>query len=99
MIEEYGNSDAPSWYGDLSEAGENKGLFYYGTESAVQRFADYRGHVEWKQHSVYMGVQIFCAFHKYHNVPCALYTAQIDCVLLVAGNLNGIMREIKAVME
>ena len=65
----------------------------------MQRFANYRGHVDWKQHSVYMTVQIFRAFHKYHTVPCALYAAQIDCVLLVAENLDGIKREIKAVME
>ena len=99
MIEEYGNSDAPSWYGDLSEAGENKGLRCYGSGSAMQRFANYHGHVEWKQHSVYMKVQIYRAFHRYHKVPCALYAAQIDCVLLVAENLDGIKREIKAVME
>lgn len=77
----------------------DEGLRCYGSGSAMQRFADYRGHVEWKQHSVYMGVQIFRAYHKYHKVPCALYAAQIDCVLLVSGNLNAIMREIKAVME
>ena len=77
----------------------DEGLRCYGTGSAMQRFANYRGHVEWKQHSVYMEVQIFRAFHRYHNVPCALYAAQIECVLLVAENLDGIKREIKAVME
>ena len=99
MIEEYGNSDAPSWYGDLSEAGENKGLRCYGSGSAMQRFDNYRGHVEWEQHSVYMKVQIFRAFHRYHKVPCALYAAQIGYVLLVAENLSGIECQIKAMME
>ena len=77
----------------------DEGLSCSGTGLAMQRFANYRGHVDWKQHSVYMKVQIFRAFHKYHGVPCALYAAQIDCVLLVAENLDGIKREIKAVME
>ena len=77
----------------------DEGLRCYGSGSAMQRFANYRGHVEWKEHSVYMKVQIFRAFHRCHKVPCALYAAQIDCVLLVAENLDGIKREIKAVME
>lgn len=77
----------------------DEGLRCYGTGSAVQRFANYRGHVEWKEHSVYMKVQIFRAFHESHKVPCALYAAQIGCVLLVNENLDGIKREIKAVME
>ena len=70
-----------------------------GTVSAVQRFNNYRGHVAWKQHSIYMGVQIYRAFHKFHKVPCALYAAQIDCVLLVSENLNAIKSEVKEVME
>ena len=77
----------------------DEGLRCYGSGSAMQRFANYRGHVDWKQHSVYMKVQIFRAFHKHHKAPCALYAAQIYCVLLVAENLDGIKREIKAVME
>ena len=77
----------------------DEGLLCAGTGSAMQRFTNYRGHVVWKQHSIYMKVQICRAFHKYHEVPCALYAAQIDCVLLVAENLEIIKREIKAVME
>ena len=87
-------------YGEAEEYGKfDEGLRCYGSGSAMQRFANYRGHVEWKQHSVYMEVQIFRAFHKYHKVPCALYAAQIGCVLLVAENLDGIKREVKEVME
>ena len=77
----------------------DEGLRYVGTGSAMQRFANYRGHVAWKEHSVYMRVQIYRAFHKFHGVPCALYAVQIGCVLLVAENLNGIKSEIRAVME
>ena len=77
----------------------DEGLRCSGTGLAMQRFTNYRGHVVWKQHSIYMKVQICRAFHKYHDVPCALYAAQIDCVLLVAENLDSIKREIKAVME
>lgn len=77
----------------------DEGLLCSGTESAMQRFANYRGHVDWKQHSVYMKVQICRAFHKYHGVPCALYAAQIDGVLLLAENPDGIKREIKAATE
>lgn len=76
----------------------DEGLRHVGTDLAMQRFANYRGHVVWKQHSIYMKVQICRAFHKYHGVPCALYVAQIGCVLLVAENLNGIKSEIRAVM-
>lgn len=36
----------------------DEGLRHVGTDLAMQRFANYRGHVEWKQHSVYMRVQI-----------------------------------------
>ena len=77
----------------------DEGLGCYGTASAVQCYNNYRSHVDWKQHSVYMQVEIYRAFHRYHKVPCALYAAQIDCVLLVSKNLNDIKREIKAVME
>ena len=77
----------------------DEGLRCYGSGLAVQRFTIYRGHVDWKQHSVYMKVQICRAFHKDNKRPCALYAAQIECVLLVAENLDGIKREIKAVME
>ena len=76
----------------------DEGLRCYGGGSAIQRFTNYCGHVDWKQHSVYMKVQICRAFHKGNKRPCALYAAQIECVLLVAENLDGIKREIKAVM-
>ena len=77
----------------------DEGLRCSGTGLAVQRFTNYIGHVDWKQHSIYMGLQICRAFHKDNKRPCALYAAQFYCVLLVAENLNGIKREIKAVME
>ena len=77
----------------------DEGLPCSGTALAMQRFANYRGHVVWKQHSIYMKVQIYRAFHKYHDVPCALYAAQIGSVLLVGENLIGIKCDVKAVME
>ena len=76
----------------------DEGLQCAGTGLAMQRFMNNRGHVEWKQHSVYMRVQICRAFHKDNKRACALYAAQIGCVLLVAENLNGIKSEIRAVM-
>ena len=42
----------------------DEGLRCSGTGLAMQRFANYRGHVDWKQHSIYMKVQICRAFHK-----------------------------------
>ena len=77
----------------------DEGLPCSGTGLAMRRFNNYRGHVDWKQHSVYMKVQIYRAFHKDNGRACALYAAQIGCVLLVAENLNGIKSEIRAVME
>ena len=77
----------------------DEGLRCSGTGPAVQCFANYRGHVDWKQHSVYMKVQICRAFHKDNKRACALYAAQIGCDLLVAENLNGIKSEIRSVME
>ena len=50
------------------------------------------------QHSIYMNVPIFRAFHKGNKRACALYAAQIGCLLLVAENLYGIKCEIKTVM-
>ena len=77
----------------------DEGLRHVGTDLAMQRFANHRGHVDWKQHSVYMRVQICRAFHRGYKRPCGLYAAQIGGVLLVAENLNGIKSEIRAVME
>ena len=77
----------------------DEGLRCSGTGLAVQRFTNYCGHVDWKQHSIYMGLKICRAFHKDNKRPCALYAAQFYCVLLVAENLDGIKREIRAVME
>ena len=77
----------------------DKGLRCYGSGLAVQRFTNYCGHVDWKQHSVYMKVQICRAFHKGNKRPCTLYAAQIGSVLLVAENLSGIKCQIKAMME
>ena len=77
----------------------DEGLRCSGTELAVRRFANYRGHVDWKQHSIYMGLRICRAFHKDNKRPCALYAAQFYCVLLVAESLDGIKREIRAVQE
>ena len=75
----------------------DEGLQCCGTGLAMQRFANYRGHVDWKQHSVYMKVQIYRAFHN--GKACALYAAQIGSVLLVGENLTGIKCDVKAVME
>ena len=76
----------------------DEGLRCAGSGLAVQRFTNYCGHVDWKQHSVYMKVQICRAFHKGNKRPCALYAAQICCFLLVAENLDGIKREIQTVL-
>ena len=77
----------------------DEGLPCSGTALARRRFSSYCGHVDWKQHSVYMKVQIYRAFRKDNGRACGLYAAQIGRVLLVAENLDGIKREIKAVME
>ena len=77
----------------------DEGLSCVGSDLAMQRFADYRGHVDWKQDSVYMRMQICRAYHKDNKRACALYAAQTGRVLLVAERLNGIKREIRAVME
>ena len=77
----------------------DEGLRCSGTELAVQRFTNYIGHVDWKQHSIYMGLKICRAFHKDNGRACALYAAQFYSVLLVAVNLDGIKREIRAVQE
>ena len=75
----------------------DEGLPCSGTGLAMQRFANYRGHVDWKQHSIYMKVQICRAFHRDDKRPCALYAAQIGCVLLVGENLTGIKCDVKVV--
>lgn len=77
----------------------DEGLQCYGTGLAMQRFANYRGHVDWKQHSIYMKVQIYHAFRKGNGRACGLYAAQIGSVLLVGENLTGIKCDVKAVME
>ena len=77
----------------------DEGLQCSGTGLAMQRFANYRGHVDWKQHSVYMRVQICRAFHKDNKRACALYAAQIGSVLLVGENLTGIKCDVKTVMQ
>ena len=76
----------------------DEGLPCSGTALARRRLANHRGHIDWKQHSVYMKVQIYRAFRKDNGRACGLYAAQIGCVLLVAENLNGIKSEIRAVM-
>ena len=76
----------------------DEGLRCAGSGLAVQRFTNYCGHVDWKQHSVYMKVQIYRAFHKDNGRACALYAAQIGSVLLVGENLTGIKCDVKAVM-
>ena len=76
----------------------DEGLPCSGTGLAMRRFNNCRGHVDWKQHSIYMDVPIFRAFHKGNKRACALYAAQIGCLLLVAENLYGIKCEVKAVM-
>ena len=77
----------------------DEGLPCSGTALAVRRFNNYRGHVDWKQHSVYMKVQICRAFHRDNGRACALYAAQIGSVLLVGENLSGIKCDVKVVME
>lgn len=76
----------------------DEGLPCSGTALARRRFANYRGHVDWKQHSAYMKVQIYRAFRKDNGRACGLYAAQIGCVLLVGENLAGIKCDVKAVM-
>ena len=76
----------------------DEGLPCSGTGLARRRFKSYRGRVDWKQHSVYMKVEIYRAFRKDNGRACALYAAQIGCLLLVAENLYGIKCEVKAVM-
>ena len=77
----------------------DEGLRCSGSGLAVQRFTNCIGHVDWKQHSTYMGLKICRAFRKGDGRACGLYAAQFYCVLLVAENLGGIKREIKAVIE
>ena len=76
----------------------DEGLPCSGTALASRRFANYRGHVDRKQHSTYMKVQIYRAFHKDNGKACALYAAQIGNVLLVGENLTGIKCDVKVVM-
>ena len=76
----------------------DEGLRHVGTDLAMQRFANYRGHVDWKEHSIYMKVQICRAFRKDNGRACGLYAAQIGSVLLVGENLAGIKCDVKAVM-
>ena len=76
----------------------DEGLRCAGSGLAVQRFTNYCGHVDWKQHSVYMKVQIYRAFHKDNGRACGLYAAQIGSVLLVGENLAGIKCDVKALM-
>lgn len=77
----------------------DEGLQCAGTGLAMQRFMNKRGHLDWKQHSVYMGVQIYRAFFRDSGRACGLYAAQIGSVLLVGENLTGIKCDVKAVME
>ena len=77
----------------------DEGLPCSGTALARRRFANYRGRVDWKQHSVYMKVQIYRAFRKDNARACGLYAAQIGSVLLVGENLAGIKCDVKVVME
>ena len=77
----------------------DEGLRCAGSGLAVQRFTNYRGHVDWKQHSVYMKVQIYRAFRKDNGRACGLYAAQIGSVLLVGEYLAGIKCDVKTVME
>ena len=76
-----------------------EGLRCSGTGLAMRRFANYRGHVDWKQHSVYMKVQIYRAFRKDNGRACGLYAAQIGSILLVGENLSGIKCDVKEVMR
>ena len=77
----------------------DEGLPCSGTALAMRRFNNCRGHVDWKQHSVYMMVQIYRAFRKDNGRACSLYAAQIGSVLLLGENLSGIKCDIKEVME
>ena len=77
----------------------DEGLRCAGSGLAVQRFTNCVGHVDWKQHSIYMNVPIFRAFRKDSGRACGLYAAQIGCLLLVGENLAGIKCDVKAVME
>lgn len=77
----------------------DEGLPCSGTDLAMQRFANYRGHVDWKQHSVYMKVQICRAFRRDNGRACALYAARIGNVLLVGENLADIKFDVKTVMR
>ena len=77
----------------------DEGLPCSGTGLARRRFKSYCGRVDWKQHSVYMKVQIYRAFRKDNGRACGLYAAQIGSVLLVGENLTGIKCDVKAVME
>ena len=76
----------------------DEGLPCSGTALARRRFENYRGHVDWKQHSVYKKTQIYHAFRKDNGRACGLYAAQIGSVLLVGENLSGIKCDVKAVM-
>ena len=76
----------------------DEGLQCCGTGLAMQRFANYRGHVDWKQHSIYMKVQICRAFRKDNGRACGLSAARIGSVLLVGENLAGIKCDVKTVM-
>ena len=53
----------------------DEGLPCSGTALARRRFNAYRGHVDWKQHSTYMKVQIYRAFRKDNGRACGLYAA------------------------
>ena len=77
----------------------DEGLRCAGSGLAVQRFTNYCGHVDWKQHSAYMKVQIYRAFRKDNGRARSLYAAQIGTVLLVGENLAGIKCDVKAVMQ
>ena len=77
----------------------DEGLRCAGSGLAVQRFTNYCGHVDWKQHSIYMNVPIFRAFHKDNGRACGLYAAQIGSVLVVGENLAGIECDVTPVVE
>lgn len=76
----------------------DEGLPSSGTALARRRFANCRGHVDWKQCGAYMKVQIYRAFRKDSGRVCGLYAAQIGSVLLVGESLDGIKCDVKAVM-
>ena len=77
----------------------DEGLPCSGTALARRRFTNHCGHVDWKQHSTYMKVQIYRAFRKDNGRACGLYAAQIGSILLVGENLAGIKCDVKTVME